>query len=107
MQRGRAAYRPAGIGGARFSDKHHQPTINEGELVTQRLSSMLLVVALFATASFAQEGINATLSGVAADPSGALVPGVQVTAKNTATGVTSTTLTNESGTYRFPSLQPG
>src|SRR5262245_13019158 len=56
---------------------------------------------------FAQEGINATLSGTVSDPTGALIPGVEVTAKNTATGVTSTTLTNESGTYRFPSLQPG
>src|SRR5262249_23144669 len=30
-----------------------------------------------------------------------------VTAKNIGTGVTATTITNESGTYRFPSLQPG
>ncbi len=41
------------------------------------------------------------------DPTAALIPGVEVTAKNTATGVASTTITNESGTYRFPSLQPG
>jgi hypothetical protein len=56
---------------------------------------------------FSQEGINATLSGTVSDPTGALIPGVEVTAKNTETGVTSTSLTNESGTYRFPSLQPG
>src|SRR5436190_17135132 len=62
---------------------------------------------LFAAAVFAQEGINGTLSGTVSDATGALVPGVEVTAKNTATGVTSTAITNETGTYRFPSLQPG
>src|SRR5262245_44648267 len=61
----------------------------------------------FATAGLAQEGINGTLSGTVSDPTGALIPGVEVTTKNVATGVASTTITNESGTYRFPSLQPG
>src|SRR5574342_974355 len=56
---------------------------------------------------FGQAGINATLSGTVTDATGAVIPGVQVQSKNTGTGVTSTTLTNESGTYRFPSLQPG
>src|SRR5439155_22957978 len=51
--------------------------------------------------------INGTLSGTVSDATGALIPGVEVTAKNTATGVTSTAITNETGTYRFPSLQPG
>jgi len=61
----------------------------------------------FAAAAFGQGGINATLSGTVSDPTGALIPGVEVTAKNVGTGVASSTLTNESGTYRFPSLQPG
>jgi hypothetical protein len=68
---------------------------------------VLIGLLIFATVGLAQEGINASLSGTVSDPTGALIPGVEVTAKNTATGVTSTTLTNESGTYRFPSLQPG
>ena len=68
---------------------------------------VFLILVFSAAAGFAQEGINATLSGSISDPSGALIPGVQVTARNIATGVTSTTITNESGTYRFPSLQPG
>src|SRR5262245_12847583 len=66
-----------------------------------------IVCLLFTTAGFAQESINATLSGTVSDASGALIPGVQISAKNTATGVESTTITNETGTYRFPSLQPG
>src|SRR5262245_13662231 len=71
-------------------------------IVTALLGSLLI-----ATAVFAQEGINGTLSGTVSDASGALIPGVEVTTKNIATGVTSTTITNETGTYRFPSLQPG
>jgi hypothetical protein len=67
----------------------------------------VLPVLLSITVAFAQEGNNGTLSGTASDPSGALVPGVAITAKNIVTGVTATALTNESGTYRFPSLQPG
>jgi hypothetical protein len=68
---------------------------------------VVLACLVFGSVGFAQEGINATLSGTVSDPTGALIPGVEVTAKNTETGVTSTTITNESGTYRFPSLQPG
>src|SRR5437870_1380003 len=67
-----------------------------------------ILVSLFVVATgFAQVGINATLSGTVSDSTGALIPGVEVTAKNVGTGVVSTTVTNESGTYRFPSLQPG
>src|SRR5262249_16598651 len=51
--------------------------------------------------------INATLSGTVTDATGALIPGVEITATQTQTGVVSTAITNESGTYQFPSLQPG
>jgi hypothetical protein len=51
--------------------------------------------------------VNATLSGTVSDVTGALIPGVSVNATQTATGVVSTAITNESGTYRFASLQPG
>jgi len=72
-----------------------------------RVWAVFLACLFLATSGFAQVGINATLSGTVSDPSGALVPGVDISATNTATGVASTTLTNEAGTYRFPSLQPG
>ena len=50
---------------------------------------------------------NATLGGTVADPSGALIPGVSVTATNTQTGIVTKVVTNESGTYQFASLQTG
>src|SRR5688572_13838341 len=70
-------------------------------------AGVLACLFFFASNASAQGGINATLSGTVSDPSGALIPGVDVTTTNTATGVVATVLTNESGTYRFPSLQPG
>src|SRR5436190_6944664 len=74
----------------------------------RRLASTALVVCLFfAINGFSQVGINATLSGTVSDVSRALIPGVEVTATNTGTGIASTVVTNERGTYRFPSLQPG
>jgi len=78
-----------------------------GGIYMRNVVLICLFCLAFTVGAFAQTGINATLSGAVADPSGALIPGVEVTAKNVDTGVTSTTLTNESGTYRFPSLQPG
>src|SRR5262249_7715976 len=49
----------------------------------------------------------ATVSGTVQDSTGALIPGVTVTAANTGTNVVSTSLTNEAGAYNFPSLLPG
>src|SRR6185295_12454364 len=72
-----------------------------------RAAAAIAVCLVFGLSALAQVGINATLSGTVSDPSGALIPGVEVTAKNTGTGVVATVLTNESGNYRFPSLQPG
>src|SRR5262247_554173 len=50
---------------------------------------------------------NATLGGTVSDASKALIPGVNITATNTQTGIVSTTITNETGAYNFPSLQTG
>jgi hypothetical protein len=69
----------------------------------------LLVVVLlvtFTSLGFSQGGFS-QLGGSVTDPSGALIPGVTITVTNTDTGVMNTAITNESGTYNFPSLQPG
>jgi len=63
------------------------------------LSIVLLYVAALNSA-FAQ--VNAVLSGTVADASGALIPGVEVTAKNVNTGIIDTRLSNESGNFVFP-----
>ena len=61
----------------------------------------------FSMPGFSQTSTNAQLTGVVTDSSGALIPGVTITATKTDTGVTTTALTNESGVYTFQALQPG
>src|SRR4029079_3323381 len=48
-----------------------------------------------------------TLGGTVSDSSGALIPGVTVTATNLGTGIVATVYSNESGVYQFANLQPG
>ena len=72
-----------------------------------RISVVVVLILFSCVSGFAQAGVNATLSGTVNDSTGALIPGVEVTARNTETGVVSTAITNEAGTYRFASLQPG
>src|ERR1051325_3264181 len=69
----------------------------------------LMVVTLFAATQFHTfpQTTNATLGGTVSDATGALMPGVQVTATNNATGIVNTVITNEAGAYQFASLQPG
>ena len=61
---------------------------------------------LFGTSArtFAQE--NATLAVAVADPTGAFIPGADVTATNDTTGIAETGVTNAAGGYTF-TLQPG
>src|SRR4029434_5457130 len=70
------------------------------------LAVAVLLSLVFSHTTFGQSS-NASVSGFAQDSSQAVVPGVTITATNTQTGVVSTVLTNESGTYNFPSLLPG
>ena len=51
--------------------------------------------------------INATLGGTVSDASGALIPGVMISATNLATGIVTTNVTNEAGAYNFASIQSG
>ena len=66
----------------------------------------LLLVSLTAPRAFGQSS-SAALSGTVSDAAKALIPGVNITATNTETGVVSTAITNETGTYTLPSLLPG
>jgi len=65
------------------------------------------LLALLVVAPVFSQSTNSTVTGTISDSSGAVLPGVTVTATNTATGVVTTVLTNESGSYNFPSLLPG
>ena len=50
---------------------------------------------------------TAQINGTVSDPSGAFIPGAQVTATQTATGISRSVLSNESGAYILPNLPVG
>jgi hypothetical protein len=66
----------------------------------------IIAILAFACATAWAQG-TAQISGSVADPTGALLPGAEVTATQTATGQTRTVITNESGFYVLPSLPTG
>jgi hypothetical protein len=69
---------------------------------------LLVVVVLLSSVNGAYgQSSFATITGRALDPKGASVPGANVTATNTATGIARTTTTTSDGLYRFENLQPG
>jgi len=67
---------------------------------------LALLVALAPVALFAQSS-NGSISGIVSDDSGAALPGVTVTATNSATGVSRTTVSNAAGHYQVALLPPG
>jgi outer membrane receptor protein involved in Fe transport len=67
---------------------------------------ILCVVILLGSLGIAAQTLG-ELSGEVRDPSGASVPGVRVTLTNQATNATRETMTNETGLYTFPAVQPG
>jgi len=69
---------------------------------------MVLVVlgSLVATPVLSQQD-RATVTGTVTDPSGSVIPGVDVTVRNTATNATYQTITNDTGNYTVPNLPIG
>src|SRR5437868_976864 len=63
--------------------------------------SFLLILTVAASAQY-----RATIQGVVTDPSGAIVPGANLTLTDKATGRTLETTSNDSGLYTFGSLAP-
>src|SRR5689334_343131 len=80
----------------------------EGGIVKRILAALFpCLFALVVHSGTAWAQATAQISGVARDQSGAVLPGVQVTATQTATGINRTTVTNETGAYTLPNLPLG
>src|SRR5690349_17361462 len=71
--------------------------------VTLSLCAVLLVL----TTSTALAQATGQITGRVTDATGAVLPGVDVTLTRTDTGVARQAVTNETGAYAFPSLNPG
>ncbi len=77
------------------------------QFISRSIVGSLLVLALFAPLSVRAQTNEGILAGTTVDPSGGIVSGAQVVAKNEATGATQTSTTGTDGAFRFPSLQVG
>src|SRR5262250_2816776 len=67
---------------------------------------VLIFTFIFSGLSVAQIK-SGTIVGTVTDPSGAVVPGADVTVTNQGTNVSTTTVSDKSGTFTVPYLQPG
>src|SRR5262249_15124550 len=77
---------------------------------SKTLVRLLLVIVAFAVGiapALAQTGSTSALTGRVTDPTGAVLPGVEVTATSVATNQPRTVITAEDGVYRIPLLEPG
>lgn len=73
-----------------------------------RFVMLSLVTLLFAGVCLAQaQASSADLVGTVVDPTGAVVAGASVTARNPATGISRTVTTDDSGEYQIIGLPPG
>src|SRR5580698_4376389 len=75
-------------------------------MLLNRATRVLLTMLLLAAAVLAQVN-TASLTGLVKDPTGAVVAGAKVAARNTANGFERTAETNADGYYFLPDLQIG
>src|SRR5687767_12681069 len=68
---------------------------------------LIAALLVFASQSAIQAQTTGSLSGVVADPTGAVVAGATVTIKHNETGDERSVTTNSSGLYNFAQLNPG
>ena len=71
------------------------------------LTVLLCMCAVTPTLLFSQATTSGTVTGTVADPTGALVPGAEVTLVQQGTNATQTTTTDSAGRYLFPAVNPG
>ena len=69
--------------------------------------ALLTLLVLSSSPAYAQGGTTSTLSGIAVDSSGAVLPGADVTVTMPSTGFTQSAVTNTDGAFSFPGLNIG
>jgi len=72
-----------------------------------KILKLALLLLIMSNCGRAQTNSQGALVGTVTDPSGAVVPSVNVTATNLATGIQTQTTTGAEGDYRFSFLSPG
>src|ERR1700756_2536312 len=77
---------------------------SKGEFMRVR---MVLTFVVLAAASLSAQTFRGTILGTVTDPSGAVISGAKVTAKNVGTGLERTAETSADGSYSIPELPIG
>src|SRR6266850_2241573 len=75
--------------------------------IVKCLITGLVIWALTSIVVFAQTASTAQITGTVTDPSGAVLPGAEVAATQTDTGISRNAISNETGTYVLPNLPVG
>ena len=83
-----------------------KPAVRRRRLRQTALLALLAACVINVTHLTAQT-IRATLTGTVTDPNGGVIRDATVVATSAATNISTTTKTNQEGTYTFPALQPG
>ncbi len=83
----------------------HSPFSKKGFPHTSR-TALLATAAVLSAAPALHAQFRASITGTVTDPTGAIVPGTQVTLVDTQTGKTLQATTNSAGTYNFNALPP-
>ena len=73
----------------------------------KRFALAAVLLTGLATSIAAQSFNTGTLIGAVTDPSGAVVPGAQITLRDSTTGQAHNVTTNNAGQYSFPAVPPG
>src|ERR1700761_4112824 len=81
-------------------------TIQLRRRIAMRLLAFALALLTSALPSHGQY-TTGTVRGTVSDPSGAVIPGAEIKAKNLETNQVHTTTTTSAGTYSVNALQPG
>ena len=73
----------------------------------KRFLTLTTIVLLLGLAPNAIAQTTATVTGTVTDATGALIPGAEITATNTNTGISTLAISGETGSYSIPGFQPG
>src|SRR5690348_6701920 len=76
-------------------------------LFMRRIEFGTAILSIFVSLTWAQAPGTGAIAGTVFDPSGALVTGAQLIARNRETNLTRTAISNSQGTFRVPLLPPG
>src|SRR5688572_15791158 len=82
-------------------------TLNSSRLRWILSCVVLWAIPFLASSVLRAQITTATISGTISDESGAVLPGVSVSSRDVETGSVRTALSDDSGRYRLPLLEPG